>query len=53
MNGQETFLEQLAVKYMTDADKERFEDIRFRLIFGNEEIEIDDSSITDITFERM
>ncbi len=53
MNGQETFLEQLAMKYMTDKDKERFAGLRFRLIFGDEEIEVDDSSVTDITFERM
>ena len=53
MNGQETFLEQLAMKYMTEADKERFADLRFRLIIDDEEIEVDDSSVTDITFERM
>ena len=50
---QETFLEELAVKYMTDADKERFADLRFRLVFGDEEVEIEKSSVTDITFERM
>ena len=53
MDAQETFLEELAMKYMTDADKERFADIRFRLIFGEEDVSIEDSSVTDITFERM
>jgi hypothetical protein len=53
LEAQETFLEELAVKYMTDTDKERFADIRFRLIFGVEEVEIEDSSVTDIVFERI
>ena len=53
IDQQETFLEELAVKYMSDADLERFSDIRFRIVFGDEEVEIEDSSVTDITFERM
>lgn len=53
LEAQETFLEELAVKYMSDADKERFADIRFRIIFGSEEVEIEDSFVTDIVFERM
>lgn len=53
LEQQETFLEELAVKYMTDADKERFADLRFRLVFGDEEVTIEESSVTDITFERM
>ncbi len=53
LEQQETFLEELAVKYMSDTDKERFADIRFRLVFGDEEVAIEESSVTDITFERM
>lgn len=53
LEKQDTFLEQLAVKYMNESDKERFSDIRFRLIFGKEEVELESASVTDITFERM
>lgn len=50
---QETLLEELVVKYMSDEDKDKFKDIDFSISFGEEfDIEGYNATITDMTFER-
>ena len=50
---QETLLEEMVVTYMSEEDKERFNDLEFTITFGDEfEIEGYGATLTDMTFER-